>query len=235
MDTKAVISPSIHEGMVKRHMKDDTDDAVLQGLFDGVKLARETCAKARDMTAVVLANELETPAARHKKARDASFELLARATQAVDAAMKTAEQEIASIKSKVTGPLVSKDIITETRKREYRERLAALPKERRLAILNTAIATDNDLMVGAVLSEEPWLSGADMADSDVALLRHSWAKKHHAADLDRLDRISKALEDVRRAGELTVKFIDGLTDPALIEQAEAQAKKARDALAAVKG
>lgn len=230
--SKASLSPSVHEAMIKRHMVSDDDDPILTALFEGVKLAREMASKAAQTTDAVLANKLETEAARHKKARAATFTLLERATTALDEAVTAAQKEIATIKTRLCGPPPAKDLITETRQRELRERMSMLPEERRKAIIIHAINSDDDLLVGAILNAKSWLSG--LSDSEVLLCRHNWATKRYPADVERLDRLEKAMGDTHRAGQQAISFIDSLTDANLIAGAEASEKKASDALAAAK-
>ncbi|THD46588.1 MAG: hypothetical protein E8A46_26390 [Bradyrhizobium sp.] len=95
MTPKATLSPSIHEATIARHMlKDDDSDQVLNSLHAAVKMTREMCEKATQTTEAVLANRLETEAARHKKAREASFGLLERGTKLLDGAIKAGHAEI---------------------------------------------------------------------------------------------------------------------------------------------
>jgi hypothetical protein len=226
------LSPTVHEATIARHISKDVDDPAMQSLHDAVKQARELAAKAAATTDIVLKNEMRTMAARHKDARAASFELLKRATQSIDQAVQSAQAEIAAIQSKLKGPPPAKDLITETKQRELRERLAILPEERRKAILANAIKNDDHLLLGAVLNSDAWLSG--FTDPEIELLRHTWATKHHAADLNRLERLSKAVEDANRAGSVALAFVDGLTNADLVAKAEHMEKQATAALAAVK-
>lgn len=227
----ATLSPSVHEATIKRHMTADAD-AAMQALHDAVKLAREMASKAAQMTEAVLRNELDTEPQRHRKARAASFELIERATKALDAAVRDAQQEIAAIKTRAKGPPPAKDVLMETRQRELRERLAMLPDERRKAIIADAIKSGDDLLVGAVLNAPPWLSA--LGENEMTLVRHNWATRRFAADLDRAERLQKALIDAERAGSLSISFVDSLTNAQLIEQAESTEKKAAEALAAAK-
>lgn len=227
-----LLSPSVHELMIKRYIRDGEDDPALTALFEGVKLAREMANKSAETASAVIANKLETEAARHKRARAATFALIERATSALDVAVKAAEQEIAVIKTRLKGPAPTKDIVTETRQRELRERLSVLPADRRKAIIAEAVNTDDDLLVGAVLNARGWLSG--LADSEVELVRHNWGAKRYPGDVDRLDRLQKAVTDSMRAGQLAINFVDTLTDANLIASAEASEKQAKDALAAAR-
>ena len=88
----------------------------------------------------------------------------------------------------------------------------------------------NDQLIGAVLNADS-LRGRDRRG---LMVRHSWAKQRHAPDMDRLDRLGKALGDTKRAGTLSLNFVDGLTDAKLIAAAKRTAKAAADALASAK-
>lgn len=224
---QAVLSPSVHEQMIARHFVRDQDDPVLIALRDAVALARQACEKATSVTAVVLRNEMKTPAVRHKEARTATFDLLQRATTALDEATRHAETEIKALRDRVKGPPPPRDLIAEARQRELRERLASLPAERRREVLADA----DEMVVGALLAVPCWV--VNMTEADQSLVRHGWATRHHGADLDRLSRLEAAVEDdVRRAGSLSISFIDGLTDAELVARAEKLEKDARDAIAA---
>ena len=225
------LSPTAHEAAIKRHMTDG-DDPALQSLHDAVKTTRELATKAAATTDIVLKNAMKTEASRHKDARAAGFSLIERATRSVDEAVRAAQHEIITIQAKVKAPLAAKDIVSETRQRELRERLSMLPEDRRKAIIAEAIKSDDEVLISAILSAPAWLSG--ITDAELALHRNNWASKHFAADLDRMSRLSKAVEDANRAGSVAVSFVDCLTDAKLVENAEAMERQAHAALAAVK-
>jgi hypothetical protein len=227
-----LLSPSVNEKMISRHYS-DSDDPILIGLHDTVKLTREMALKAQETANAVLANTMSTPAANHKKARDAGFALLEKATTAIDAANKAANSELAALRTRVTAPLVSKDSLTLMRQAELRERLAALPADQRKTVAQEAIKNNDDVLLGAILNAGAWELG--MSDSDHAMLRHSWASKNYAPELSRIDRVTKAVADAQRAGTVALDFVNGLTDAELIESATSSEKKANAALQAVKG
>ena len=175
---------------------------------------------------------MRTEAARHRDARAAWFALIERASKPIDEALKVALAEIADIKAKVRGPAASRDSTILTRQAELRERLAQLPEDRRKSIINRAIKEIDDLILGAVLHGYLWECGRISSEIDV--VRHNWASKHFAADLDRMERLSKAIEDTKRAGTVAISFVDGLTDADLVAKAEVMEKQATAALAAVR-
>jgi hypothetical protein len=228
----ATLSPSVHEMTVARHMKDDTDDPVMRAMFESVKLTREECTRAAATTQAVMDNPLKTEAQRHQQARDAGFQLLDRASRAIDAALKKADDEIRALQDRVKGPPAAREQLTEMRQQELRSRLTQLTADKRIEIVNDAIKNDNDLIVGAVLNQPAFVSGLD--ETDLGMMRHNWALRKHAPELDRLERIRKARIDVQRAGTLALSFVDALTDAELIADAEAKAKAATAALLAAK-
>ncbi|AMA59975.1 hypothetical protein [Bradyrhizobium sp. CCGE-LA001] len=56
------------------------------------------------------------------------------------------------------------------------------------------------------------------------MCRYTWAKKRYPADVERLDRLERAIGDTQRAGQHAISFIDSLTDAKLIAGAEAPKK-----------
>lgn len=226
--TLAERSPTINEKLIERHLKPDDDDPILREMVAAAKLARENADKAKALTAAVMKNTLKTEAARHKEARTAGWKLTEKATLALDAARKAAVDKIEVIKNRTKGPTVTRDLVTETRMRELRERLSLLPKERRDAILHEAVANDDELLVAAVLSVQSWLSG--MSDAEVGMVRHAWVQKHFAADVDRMQRLGRAIEDVDRIGTIVNGYVDKLTDLNLVAEAERAERAAAEAL-----
>jgi hypothetical protein len=110
--------------------------------------------------------------------------------------------------------------------------LSLLSPDRRKEIIDEAIKTNDQLLLGAILHGYAWECG--LSNSEIELLRHTWASKHHGADVDRLERLSKATEAASRAGSVFVSFIDKLTDASVVEKAEVLEREAALALAAVK-
>jgi hypothetical protein len=224
------LSPSVHEATVRRHMTDD-DDPILQALHDAVKQTRVFVTQAQAVTATVMKNTMRTEGARHKAARDAGFELLERGNQLIHDAVMAANAEISAIQAKVKGPSQSKDVISASRQKEMRERLSMLPPERRQAIIQAGIRNNEETLISAVLNSDAWLSG--LTDGELALHRNNWATKNFGADLDRKERLAKAIADANRAGTIAISFVEGLTQADLVEKSEALEREANAALAAV--
>jgi hypothetical protein len=94
------------------------------------------------------------------------------------------------------------------------------------------VCNGDDLLIGAALSAPSWVSGP--SDNDLKLLRFNWQKKNHDGDLDRLERLGKAIADAQRAGSLAMTFVDSLTDAEMIATSEQTERAANAAVAAVK-
>ena len=86
-------------------------------------------------------------------------------------------------------------------------------------MLSTALAEDDDALIGAVIDQPAPISGITKARQQ--LLHGAWRTKRHGPDLDRIDRIQKAMNDLDRAGELTIKYASSLSDLKLVERAAA--------------
>lgn len=226
------LSPTLNEAIIKRHMVDD-DDAILKSLHDAVKTARECAAKAGATTEIVLRDITKTEATKHRAARGAGFDLLQRGTVLIDQAVQAAKAEIETIQSKLGGPAVSRDPTIIARQKDLRDRLSQLPADRRASIINEAVAGDDQLLVGALLRAYYWESGF-ASESELERVRHNYASKHHAADLNRKERLEKAITSATQAGAAAINYIDGLTNAELVAKGEAAEKEAALALAAVK-
>lgn len=230
MTDNTMLSPTINEKIVERHLRGETSGPLV-ALRDAARLARQTCEKAAATAGAVLKNEMMMPAARHKQARDTSWSLFENAARAIDAAAKAAETEMAAIRQRTRGPAMPRDLITEARHREIRERLSALPREERLAVLDSAIAAGDDQIAAAVLSiHHSWL--VQLSATELEMVRSNWARRNHPDDLDRLARLEKATADTRRIGSLTLGFVDHLTDHERVKTAEVTEREAKAALAA---
>jgi hypothetical protein len=72
-----------------------------------------------------------------------------------------------------------------------------------------------------------------ISDDERELRRHSWRSKRFAAELDRIERMKKALSDFGRIRMLTRKFISELIDADAILRAEVTEKAARETLAGI--
>jgi hypothetical protein len=90
----------------------------------------------------------------------------------------------------------------------------------------------DEAVVAAILHNPSIASGVSRAESE--LLRAQWAQARYPGDVDRTERLDKALEDLLRGGRAMITLVASLSNGAQIAEAEAseRAAKAAQALAA---
>ena len=84
-------------------------------------------------------------------------------------------------------------------------------------------------MLGAVLNGPPMLSGLAAAEEQ-EMLRARWQQLRHCPDVDRIERLTRAVEDTDRTGNLVISFASRLSSREIVERAEASARAVQQAL-----
>jgi len=227
-------SPSIHEAMIARHLPKDPRtgepmaDATLDRMADAMRAARLGAERAERVAAALHANEMQMPAARHKQVRAEAWKSVEPALRQLDSARQAATQAIEALEAVTSAPPAPKDMLGGLKANEIRSVLRGLPEAEREAMLSAALGDDDDAMIGAVIDQPPAMSGISKARHQ--MLKASWQRKRHGDKLDRVATLKKALADLERGGELTIKFASGLSDEAIIKRAEASEARVRAAL-----
>jgi hypothetical protein len=228
-----VLSPTVHEATIVRHFARDPatretiQDPILTELHNAMKSMREAGERASRLAAANLKNQMATPAANHKKAREASFAAIEGATKRFDLSVKLAQEAIAEIEKKTASPPKPKDVAGQLANMELRACLAGLPGDARSAALASALAAGDEAILAAVLTASPLLSGLSAGEYGLRLAE--WKLRNHGEALERMGRLRKALTDVERAGPLLTSFVDGLTDAELVRAAEETSRAASEA------
>lgn len=62
------------------------------------------------------------------------------------------------------------------------------------------------------------------------MLRSAWQKQKYGPEIERLDRLRKALEDTQRAGTLTLSYTLSLCSADIIARAEASERAVQEAM-----
>jgi hypothetical protein len=145
-------------------------------------------------------------------------------------ALGRARGALADIAKRTAGPLRAQDTLGALEAQELRAVLARMEPKQRAAAISAHLLAD-DVFASAVLNARPLLSGLDPTEHAIHL--HAWRTARHGPELERAERLSKAVVDAERGGRLAVEYVDQLTDAKLIAQAEASAQAERDALADV--
>ncbi|MBB3236344.1 hypothetical protein [Phyllobacterium endophyticum] len=234
-NTFAPISPSIHEGVIQRHFatdpatRDVVFDPLLEGMADAMQTLRLNVEKAKRVAQAIFANEMETIPARHKRVKEESWRATQAGTKAIDAIFPRAQREIEMIEQKISAPPRPADSAGHMLATEIRSRLSAMKPADRKKAIDAAMADGDDTVLGAVLNAPPILSGVG-SNEEMAMLRTRWQRARHGADVNRLERIKQAMDDLTRAGTIANSYTARLANSKIIDQAEAKAQAVKDAI-----
>ncbi|MEI4484056.1 MULTISPECIES: hypothetical protein [unclassified Phyllobacterium] len=229
------ISPSIHEGVIERHFAVDpisreaVDDSVISGMTDAVQNLRHGLAKAHNVAKAVLANEMQTIAARHKQIEIEAGRITGPAISNFDKVRARALKEIELVSEQIAAPPKPTDFAGHSLASEVRTRLAGMKPADRKKALDAALHDGDDIVLGAVLNGPAMLSGIATKE-EMAVLRTRWQHLRHAPEVDRINRLKAALTDFDRAGQLALTFSLSLANRKIIEQAEAKERAVKDAI-----
>ncbi|RWN59726.1 hypothetical protein [Mesorhizobium sp.] len=147
----------------------------------------------------------------------------------MDAALAAAKQEVQRLEALTRAPPRPTDAAGAMLASEIRARLASLKDGQRRAALSAALADGDDAVLGAVLNGPPMLSGLGSSE-EMEMLRERWRRERHGADVDRIERIGRAVEDTNRAGTLVISFTSRLSSSEVVEKAEASQRAVVEAI-----
>ena len=214
--------PGIREALIDRHFARDpaTREPIYDPVIGAMHAARQSAEKAHRVAAAVHANDGMTVSARHRRVRDETWKIVEGALGAMDRARQAAGREHQAIAERTAAPPRPADAASAMLASEIRSRLSTMTPRDRKAAIAAALADGDDAVLGAVLNAPPMLSGLGSA-AEHGVVREQWRRTRHAADLDRMERIGRALEDMERAGTLVVALPTRLSDIKIVSAAEA--------------
>jgi hypothetical protein len=211
----------LHPGMIERHFAQDhpnKQDDLLTRMRDVVEVGRETGKKIIDAHTRVMSNAMNTDIRNQSEARKAATKLFESFSKRFDEVNSDVLDEIAAIEKKLRPP-APRDAIEILVASEIRSSFANLNPQKRQSAIQEALADGDDDVIGALCNGPRILTGMGQAERE--MIRHSWAKARHPADVDRLERYRKAATDMENAGQSLMKFTFNLTDGDAIAKAEA--------------
>ncbi len=143
--------------------------------------------------------------------------------------MAIAKAEIARLQTLTKGPKAPPQVEAA----ELRAALGRMDSKTRDQALANAVKFGDDNLLGAVLqAASPILTG--LTPTEFSTLRTQWALKNCRREVDRIDRLQRAVDRLMTAGTAAVNFLVGLNPQAELEAAEradAEARKAAEAAA----
>ena len=217
--------PSINEELIARHFSRDGDDAVLVAMRNAVHDARLAADEIARRHETILQDELRTPIARQRAARQMAQRLLAGVSDKLNRAHRQALTAVAEVESLAPPP--PKNIEATMAAQEMRGLLRSMTSKERNKVISDAIAADDNGVLSAVMHGHALASGLGPLEQNALRLR--WRKSQYPQQVERRDRLVKASDDLERIVHLFVAWTDGLTDVKAITVAEARENEARSA------
>jgi hypothetical protein len=212
----------IDESFIARHFVPDVQDDVLQALHDAVLACREACERSLDYKRAMEKDEKYSSAFKTKQVHETSWKHLIAASRKIDASRALAEAAIKKLDDETGAPPAPRDAHKIAMAGEIRMALIRMSHGDRAAAIERAINTGIDEIVSAIVSAPSLLTG--LTDDEREMHRHAWRAKHYPQELDRLNRIRKAVRDSEIIAGLTRKYIDGLTGAPTVETSMASEK-----------
>ncbi|MBN8982053.1 MAG: hypothetical protein J0I29_12375 [Rhizobiales bacterium] len=228
---------SMHEDIIERHFARDAttnlkvSDVEIEAIRDAALAGREAAAKMLDVRANIMANQMATPIANEKNARETIYKIWEVVAKKVDVAVERANKKRSAIMEKIAAPPQPKDLPGTMVAAEIRATLASMSAVKRKEALSHAIASSEDAVLAAAINAPQILTGLTQAEKEMLLVL--WRKTRFPAEVDLADRLENAMADVLRGAEALMKFQFGLTDQSRIEAAEKSEHVAAAALCAV--
>ena len=199
-------------------------DPALDALFDSAKGAREVSERLAALAEAVGKDESQTPAGRALKVRQSALQSAQTVAARLDHARQTAQAERERLAKATSAPLIR----DAAHAAEIRRALSGMSDKRRGEIIAEAITAGDQDVVAAVLTGPGFLSGLGVEEQESR--RHAWRSAHCPAELDRLQRLDKALADHERVVRAFLGYVRKLASdegPAKLHEA---ANKAHDSL-----
>ena len=213
---KPVQAPiGIHEQLIGRLHKRDRvagtviPDAVLSTMEGAVKATREATERLASLHGTIMADRTKAPAERRRLIASATDTVSASAAKRLDAARKSATDEIAKVEASIAAP-ARPGGATDSLETEIRGALARMPAPDRRETIATAINAGDAATIRAVLTGPAFLSG--LTASEVAAHRATWRRLAHPDAVDRLDRIGHAVAAIDRCGVMLIDFVATVAD-----------------------
>lgn len=234
MNKTSKIPPvGLHPDVISRHHACDpttgeqVPDDLLQAIVDAAAFGHETGKRMVAAHDAIMANEMATPIANEKRAREASWKLCESVLKRIDATTTRANAERNAILERIVAPPKPNDLASTMIASEIRSALAAMSATNRRKAIDEAIATDEDEVVSAILHAPPLSTGLSKAHKDA--LRATWQRMRFPAEIDRARRLKAAMDDIERAGSALITFTNSLTNVKRIEIALESERRALDA------
>lgn len=183
------VPPSLDPRLVSRHRTADRDPD-LEVIVGAVGSAQELARAIGDLERRLDADLTRTPSARAVLMAEHAPAIAARGAEAIDAAMARVREAEAKLARRIAAPEGATNFDAETRARLAERSLSA-----RRALVEEALASGDEIVLGAILRAPAFLSG--LSSAEVERARDAWQRAARPAEAARL---RGAIADAERAG-----------------------------------
>jgi hypothetical protein len=213
------------------HSGEPIEDEALSEIRDAMAVASETGKKIVASHGKITANPLQTPLANARQARDMALSHFNGVAKRMDAARERAKRTVTELEKKMA-PQPPKDLPGNIGASELRAALANMPPARRQATIDAAIAEGDEALVNAALTGHPLTTG--LSRNEMRMHELNWRRTRFPEEVERIGRITRALDDLGRGGQDFLNFCYAFDTPAIreAEEAERAAKQATSGEAA---
>jgi hypothetical protein len=228
--TPPTISIKSAATVMAKHVDAKHPDTVIESMIDTGHTIAEYAERIHSTASKIMANQMATPMANKKAARDAASKLFGNAADKIDRQRASVEALIEKLTAE-TMPKAPADAVAALAHGEVRAALSRMPQDKRAAAVTQAISDGDDSFVAAAVLGNPALTGLGKAERDV--LREQWRQQRHGQTVDRIGRLKGALDQLDRLAGMFGGWAGGLFDEsnAGIKAAERSAELAAEAIA----
>lgn len=225
------VSPSIDERVVEQFFEKQSGptppepDPITTALASAVHDARANANALVELAEATYADRSRPRAAAALDVAKSARDRGANVARKIDAALAKAKTTIEDINKATAAPPAPRDQVSLQLESEIRARLAAMTRKERADTLSAAVAEGNMTVVGAALRGPALLLG--MTDAEFEVVRSNYRKRYHAKEMERAERLSKAVEATERAGTSFVKLIEKASDSEFVRTVDAAYQKRR--------
>lgn len=190
-----------------------------------MEFAQGKCGDGLAAYKAIIADPMKTRLANLREASKAVERFRETATKRLDTARASIVKEIERLEQETAGP--KRGDVSEAR--EIRAALRAMDAKARDKLLKDAVEFDNATVLSAVLAATPFLSG--LAEHEQAKVRHEWRLRHYQREVDRVRRLTIAVDTIERGGNALNHTLLSLVPDDEIKVAEQLEAAAKDAAA----
>jgi hypothetical protein len=202
----------MHEDVIARHFIRDPstgdvmEDSALDLIQEAAAYGRKIGGQIISSYNAIMANEMATPIANEKRAREVTWQSCEQVSKRIDIAVARVNTERNNLLEQITAPPKPKDVAGAMIASEIRSAFANMTPSNRREGVREALANSEDEVISALLTGPAVTTGMSKVDREA--LRISWQQKRYPREVDRAIRLEASMQDILKAGSafITCQF-----------------------------